>query len=362
MLLGLPYGFNDTHFGPITETTVYTSASLDHQFILRCVICAGKVIDRNIVPGALSFAKALELDEEMDHIAARMPIDWWKIPDDNLDVSTDLEQGILRERLLQQFYFFHIKMYIHLPFLAKPTTAPSASEVSRLACMESARQMLARFRLLHAEVVHGRRLFECKTSEFIGFMAATILLIGLSTSTIANANLLQRQADLHLIGVVEGVFEKEKQQCKLAAQCWKTLRTLLETIHNPRPTNQTSANKIQEINIPYFGVVVRKSHKHPPASLVSANLDNNSGSINSSHSLVRETNATSAASTTLEYNLRADNQMVDFWGYELPDPIPKAPSDLEPTGSSLTSIPSQWLDPTFFDIDQEWGLWLDNDH
>jgi hypothetical protein len=83
MLLGLPYGFNDIHFGPITETLAYTLGSADHRFILRCVLCAGKVIDRNIAPGTPSFAKAMELDEEMDTIAACMPTVWWNIPDES---------------------------------------------------------------------------------------------------------------------------------------------------------------------------------------------------------------------------------------------------------------------------------------
>jgi hypothetical protein len=281
MLLGLPYGFNDIHFGPITETLAYTLGSADHRFILRCVLCAGKVIDRNIAPGTPSFAKAMELDEEMDTIAACMPTVWWNIPDESTGISTDLELDTLRERLLQQFYFFHVKMYIHLPFLAKSSSALSASEVSKLTCMKSARQMLARFQLLCTEVVHGTYLFECKTSDFVGFMAATVLLIGLSTSNLDSANALQHQDDLRLIKAVEENFEREKHECKLAAQCWMTLRILSQTLRNPQTETSNLTNEIQEINIPYFGVVVRKSVRYAPEPSLPANLDNSSATINS---------------------------------------------------------------------------------
>jgi hypothetical protein len=362
MLIGLPYGFNDAHFGPITETLAYTSGSADHRFILRCVLCAGKVIDRNTAPGTPSFAKAMELDEEMDKISASMPTNWWNVQDESTRIGTDLEMDTLRERLLQQFYFFHVKIYIHLPFLAKSTTTISASAVSRLACMESARQMLTRFQVLRTETVHGTCLFECKTSDFVGFMAATVLLIGISTSNLDGANALQHQDDLRLIEDVERSFEREKHECKLAAQCWMTLRILSQTLRNPHTETSNLANEIQEINIPYFGVVIRKSVEYTTKPSLQANLDSNSAAINSNYSSYNEATTIFPTSATLGYNVRPDEHMINYWGYELPDLVPGSHPHSESFGFSSTGTPSSWLDPAFLDIDQDWGSLLDIDH
>jgi hypothetical protein len=362
MLLGLPYGFNDAHFGAITETLAYTSGSTNHRFILRCVLCAGKVVDRNIAPGPPSFAKAMELDEEMEKIAACMPTDWWNIPDDSTGTSPGPDLDTLRERLLQQFYFFHVKMYIHLPFLAKLSTTLSTSDVSRLACMESARQMLARFRLLRTEVVHGACLFECKTSDFVSFMAATVLLIGLSTDNVDGTGALQHSDSLRLIDSVERIFEKEKHEHKLTAQCWTTLRILSETLQNSHTENSSPANDIREINIPYFGVLVRKSVNRIPGPSLPANFDSSSAGINSHFPSSNEAHTISATPAIPGYNLGTEEHMIDYWGYELPDLIPCNLIGLEPFGSASTGTQSSWLDPTFFDIDQEWGSLLGVDH
>src|SRR4051794_37476955 len=109
------------------------SGFLQHQFVLRCAFIAGKVIDRNIAPDNPSFAHAMDLDEQMDAIAASMPDGWWDTQ--NLLLSPDLQPDQHRERLLQQFCFFHVRFYVHLPFIMKSRIA-SPFNHSRLACME----------------------------------------------------------------------------------------------------------------------------------------------------------------------------------------------------------------------------------
>src|SRR5438046_1458331 len=179
MLLGLPYGFNDAHYGSTMDVMTEELGSLQQRFILRCAFVVGKVIDRNIRPGKPSFASAMDLDEQMDTIASSMPEGWWATPAELPGPGPELDQLI--ERLVQQFYFFHVRIYLHLPFIVKSATM-FPYDHSRLACMEAARQMLRRFVILRAEV-QGACLFECKTTEFVGFMAAVVLLLGLSGSS-----------------------------------------------------------------------------------------------------------------------------------------------------------------------------------
>ncbi|KAF5684538.1 hypothetical protein FCIRC_3881 [Fusarium circinatum] len=65
LLLGLPYGFNDAHLGPTVEPynmPVYP----EQRFVLRCASIAGKIIDRNMMPGKPSSASSMLLDELWD--------------------------------------------------------------------------------------------------------------------------------------------------------------------------------------------------------------------------------------------------------------------------------------------------------
>ncbi|KAG3183181.1 hypothetical protein PC129_g25346, partial [Phytophthora cactorum] len=135
---------------------------------------AGKVIEQNLASSKPSLAETLSLDEQLDKIAAFLSKEWW---DTSNQLYRSTQDDELRERLLLQFYFFHIRTYLHLPNMAKSATAPT-SIISKLACIEASRQMLMRFVILQS-TVQGSCLFECKTTAFLAFMAAVLLILGL---------------------------------------------------------------------------------------------------------------------------------------------------------------------------------------
>lgn len=56
----------------------------------------------------------------MDEIATSMVEDWWDTSAKFPGPSPELDQ--FRERLLQQFYFIHVKFYLHRPFILKSPT------------------------------------------------------------------------------------------------------------------------------------------------------------------------------------------------------------------------------------------------
>jgi hypothetical protein len=251
LLLGLPYGFNDAHFGPSIE-----HATPEHRFILRCAFVAGKVIDRNVMPGKPSSASSMLLDEQMDTIASSMHLSWWDLPD--LIPSSDLEIDALRHRLLLQFYFFHVRINLHLPFVVRSeSTSPRDSH--RLACMEASRQLLTRFLLLRTRV-RGASIFDCKTSDFVAFMAAVALILGLSPTVTPISN-----EDQSLITLVKGVFDREeKGGCKIAYQCRRMLDILLGI---PLCDSETSSGKLpRKFVIPYFGYIHRDLTRQAPVA------------------------------------------------------------------------------------------------
>ncbi|KFX92085.1 hypothetical protein V490_05575 [Pseudogymnoascus sp. VKM F-3557] len=236
MLLGLPHGFNDVYYGDVDVKS-------EHTFILRCAIIAGKTIDRNIALAKPSFAKTMDLDEQMNAISAFMPQEWWSIPDELPNPGPELDN--LTERLLVQFFFFHVKLYLHLPFIAKSTHPPY--DICRLACIESSRRMLRVFLILRTEI-QGASIFECKTSDFVAFTAAVALLVGLSEMH----GLRDAKEDWRLIASAEAIFQREETEngCRIASQCQKAIR-MLSSAHEDLGVES------HEIRIPYFGTVLQ---------------------------------------------------------------------------------------------------------
>ncbi len=208
---------------------------------------AGKVIERNSSPAKPSFANAMLLDEQMHEIRRIMPEEWWKIPDQIPSSAADLDD--LRERLILHFFFYHIVLYIHLPFLVRHKE--SLFDASRASCMMAAKQMLIRYRLLRAKV-DGASLFDCKTTDFVAFMAAVVIYVAFSG---VDCRQIIDHETLDLVIDTEEIFRREEEEhgCKLAARC---LLTLLVLSNRERRGSTDSI----EIEIPYFGVVVRRHY------------------------------------------------------------------------------------------------------
>ncbi|KAL6859445.1 hypothetical protein J3F83DRAFT_748957 [Trichoderma novae-zelandiae] len=256
MLLGLPYVLNDNHYQSVIKAP---GMAPGFYFVLRCAIICGKIIDRNMTAGRPSFSRAMELDEEMETIASSRPKDWWALPE-NLDQSLEpLELNNLREQLLQQFYFFWVKLFLHLPYLVE-TTASSPHYFSRMGCIEAAKQILKRYRLLRYKMESGSCLFECKTTDFACFTAAVVLLVGTFHSSAACRPSNTVEEDLELVADTDRLLmaEEVEKDCKVAAQCRKVLRML--SLKEPE-----AADEDREVVIPYFGAVIRKrSHRTQP--------------------------------------------------------------------------------------------------
>lgn len=252
MLLGLPYGLNDNHY---QSAITASGMSPGFYFVLNCAVISGKIIDRNMAPSKPSYAKAIELDEELESIASSLPKDWWRVPSDMEQSLQPFESDNLREQLLQQLYFFWVKLYLHLPFLVDSSMG-SPHYFSRMACIEAAKQILRRYRVLRNRNKSGYCLFECQTTDFACFTAAVVLLVGTfhCSTAFLSPNV---EEDLELVAATDQILldEELKSDCKVAAQCRKVLRML--STEGPE-----SSDEYREVAIPYFGVVIRKRSRH----------------------------------------------------------------------------------------------------
>ncbi|KAF5561457.1 hypothetical protein FPHYL_6191 [Fusarium phyllophilum] len=206
LLLGLPYGFNDAHLGPTIEpynTPIYP----EQRFVLRCASIAGKIIDRNMMSGKPSSASSMLLDEQMDTIASSMPLSWWGLPESLPNSYAETDE--LRNLLLLHFYFFHVRISLHLPFIVG-TESISPRGSHKLACLEASRQLLKRFTLLRTEI-EDFSIFDCKTSDFVGFMACVSLILCLSQPRPDEIIVPVPDDDQKLIAQVKRIFEREEK-------------------------------------------------------------------------------------------------------------------------------------------------------
>ncbi|EWG55379.1 hypothetical protein FVEG_13387 [Fusarium verticillioides 7600] len=251
LLLGLPYGFNDAHLGPTVEPSnvpVYP----EQRFVLRCASIAGKIIDRNMMPGKPSSASSMLLDEQMDTIASSMPLSWWDLPQSLPNSHPETDE--LRNLLLLHFYFFHVRINLHLPFIVgAESTSPRGSH--RLACLEASRKLLKRFTLLRTQI-EGFSIFDCKTSDFVGFMACVSLILCLSQPRSDEMIVPVPDEDQNLIAQVQGIFgREEKAGCKVACQCRRMLDILTGIAVD---SDESLSSKLpNRIAIPHFGYIRR---------------------------------------------------------------------------------------------------------
>lgn len=273
------------------------------------------------------------LDERLDESAALLPQSWWDIPD---ELSYPGSDNDLRERLLQQFYFFFIKSHLHLPFMARSRTSPN-SVISKIACIASSRHLLKRFLLLRS-TAKGPCLYDCKTTAFLAFMAAVIVALGLDNLSNMPTSTASGD-DMYLLQTVQGIFHgvETREGCMISSQCGKVLETLIGSRRDDSqaPERQQDRN---EIKIPYFGVVLRRrAHQ---------NLN------------VNETLTLQADDSPLVSNLVAG---ADFQGFEysasfMTDLMITEPG-LPGVGVGLDDADDPlWYQERMMDLDEDWNF------
>jgi hypothetical protein len=219
--------------------------------------------------------------------------------------------------------------------------------------MEASRQLLRRFVVLRTQI-RGESIFDCKTSDFVGFMAAVALIIGLahSSSDIPSVALPAFDEDQKLIALVKGIFQREEKEntCKVASQCRKTLEMLS---WNPIDDSRSLTGRLQQkIVIPYFGSISRNA--------------------------VQTVEVQPLSNVQSMTPILAPNELTCVSAREVPNNATNTPSigfgsdsASRPTGIStswqfdgLDGFPgddlSTWLDMAMVDVNQDWADLLDN--
>jgi hypothetical protein len=325
---------------------------------------AGAVILLHQAPTVPQLSSILQLDEQLDEIAASMPPSWWdtRLP----SPPSRSAESELRSRLLLHAYFLHVRMYLHLPLLLEPAASTRAI-LSRKSCLEAARKLLHRCTLLSSNLsalgtTPDDVLFDCKTNDFVGFAAAVVLLIGLAKA--ADSDQTQKAEDWGILERTRDFFLRlhALKSCKMTQQCYTALDTLMRAVDG---SGLRVEGKPTKVFVPFFGNVCIKG-KVPARSPYTCSAT--SGSIASAsmlhHSQPADTVVAPTPNSGFDPGFDFAAGLEAFDDFEGIDAFLQDPSVMftgaEPGTGSMNEgdmgMDFQWWNEQLVDIDGDWEM------
>jgi hypothetical protein len=246
LFLGLPYGFNDLHHQELLQQeseNVYEY--WNSPISIGVAVISGKTVDRNLSTAKDRFSTTLQLDEQMSELAAVFPSSWWELPIQPSRETDDREEVWVQLHL--QIFFFHLRIYIYLPFFSGPEDL-GYSSIARRAGSGAARELLRRYLTLCSRT-EGSSASECKLVDFMAFTAAIVLLLGCSHTR--HPKSVDSGGDMDAVLALIRHFQtlESREKDPIASQCCRTLTVLLSS----------SSKDGGEVRIPFFGTVSRKN-------------------------------------------------------------------------------------------------------
>ncbi|CAF9922790.1 MAG: hypothetical protein ALECFALPRED_002226 [Alectoria fallacina] len=257
LLLGLPYGSSETHSdvgrdSELSANRVQAQPPGEH-YLFRLANVVGHIIDRNQqLPSNNMLPLTFKIEAELMELAASMPDDWWE---------SGLQSGAManqmHSQLLPQFMHHQARTLLHLPFMLKATT-DRRFEYNKMQALESAREMIARYRVIRP--VQGFGSLACKVIDFQVFTAAMVLVLNLldhyRKSDIRDHS--EAESDQELISVTTDILQRASIETNgsVATQAARAL----EIFSNIKGMSSSRGESIGEctmkVVIPCFGAVV----------------------------------------------------------------------------------------------------------
>ena len=347
LVLGLPYGppeINSDAGGDFgwSAKGIQLQYTSDH-YILRLTNIVGHIIDRNQqLPSNSMLPLTLKIEGEMIDLKSSMPTQWWETGREN---GADARQ--VYSQVLPQFWHYLARTLLHLPYMLKATTSP-CFEYNKTATLESAREMIARYRVMRP--VQGFSSLTCKVTDFQVFTAAMILVLNLIYHYMGSPSLDHSEADSdqELISATTFLLRQASVATdgSVATQAARGLEIFsnvksMSLYFFERPTEECTT----KIVIPYFGAVMIG----PGTSL-------------------RDRGATQKVEATLQpqqLQTPSDQSLDDFTSEPTPPSNPSiAPMiPFDSLYGNQTQGPdtnSDFLPDFDFNLDQDWSWYWDN--
>ena len=154
LILGVPYAVSDQHCD--VQTMVKPTGAYPSMEVYRISLCVviGRLIDRNQGSGVMSLSTTLSIDQDLDELARSMPDEWWHPP-----LGFPTGGAASHDAAITKLWHHQVRALLHLPFMLK-TSTDRRYEYSKIAAMESSREMIKAFQYLRADA--GARMYLCK--------------------------------------------------------------------------------------------------------------------------------------------------------------------------------------------------------
>ena len=254
LVLGLPYGPAEIH--PAAGSDLGSSAKgiyTNDHYILRLTNIAGHIIDRNQqLPSNNMLPLTLKIEGEMIDLQSYMPTQWWETGRETGAVVSQVYSQIL-----PQFWHYLCRTLLHLPYMLKATTS-SRFEYNKTAALESAREMIARYRVMRP--VQGFGSLTCKVTDFQVFTAAMILVLNLIYHYMGSESPDHSEADRDQDLILTTTLLLKEASVATGGSVVTQAARALETFSNVRamalPFFERPEECTTKIVIPYFGAVM----------------------------------------------------------------------------------------------------------
>ncbi|KAI4171621.1 MAG: hypothetical protein LQ343_004099 [Gyalolechia ehrenbergii] len=259
LMLGYPSACIDAHYASMLERK-NSDGSLDPQrFAVKLSMITGQIITRNQDPDKMTVAMTMKIDEDLEDTRKILSSEWW-----NTMPGPEVGVGDVYDTFVAKSFYHNVRMLLHLPFMLKSST-DRRYEYSRIAALESSREMIATYHLLRHPI---RPLIAvCNVLDFQVFTGAMLLIINLlgnhesSGETGINRGSSDWDIISNLIETLEKVIEGEtgRHSDGVAAQA----KTVLQDLVKARFCNESPPpDGTYQAVIPYFGKIRIRCGKH----------------------------------------------------------------------------------------------------
>ena len=257
LILGLPYGPAEIHssVGRDSESSAKGIQIQDtgEHYLFRLADVVGHIIDRNQqLPSNNMLPLTFKIEAEMMELSASMSSSWWE---SGLKLYDKEKQ--MWSQLLPQFWHHQARTLLHLPFMLKATT-DRRYEYNKIATLESAREMIARYRIVRP--VQGFGSLVCRMIDFQVFTAAMILVLNLLDHYRKSDTVDHNEAehDQDLILVTTNILQRASVETggSVATQAAKALEMFSKIQAMTCPCRESGVDCATKVVIPYFGTVV----------------------------------------------------------------------------------------------------------
>ena len=331
LILGLPYSIPEAHFGLEDINAEPPEGPPTKRFMLMLGLVTGRIIDRNHCPTNMTFARTLEIDQELDKIKESMPNEWWETspgPEMSVAATFDICVG--------KFWYHNVRKLLHLPFMLKSFT-DRRYEYSRVAALESSREMAK-----HYEIFRNKDkpiLSTCDIVDFEAFTGCMVLVLHLlGRSPTCSLDPEDELRDWDIIYSMTRTMRRvsEEMKCSVATQAAR----MLEDFAKARDSDCKSSDKdVYEAVIPYFGKLrLRRGQNFPPPT---------TATVSPAYSNQLQTPPDSISTASELY----EGPLVSIDSYFQPLPFSE---DMQ----SLQGMGADWTSTVNMDLRDDWSWFL----